>query len=332
MPDKSNAWVSRLARFRRANNRQAFYELFITIGPFIALWLSMQALLSVSVWLSLLLALPAACLLLRLFIVQHDCGHGSMFSTKKLNDRLGRCLGVFTLTPYDYWRRSHAGHHAGSGNLDRRGIGDVDTLTVVEYESIGVMGRLRYRIYRHPLVMFGLGPAYLFVFRHRLPVGEMRKGLNPWLSVVGTNVSILVVFSAVIYFVGLKNFLIVHVPVVLISASIGVWLFYIQHQYEDAHWENEPDWNREHAALHGSSYYDLPAPIMWVTGYIGIHHVHHLSSRIPFYHLAKVLKEFPELKDIQRLTFIQSLKSVRLTLWDEKTKRLVSFKDAMQPA
>ena len=180
--------------------------------------------------------------------------------------------------------------------------------------------------------MFGLGPAYLFIFRHRLPVGDMNNGLKPWLSVLGTNVSILAVFSTVIYFVGLKNFLIVHLPIVLICASIGVWLFYIQHQYEDAHWEKEPEWNREHAALHGSSYYDLPAPIMWITGYIGIHHVHHLSSRIPFYHLAKVLKEFPELKEIERLTFIQSLKSVRLTLWDEKTKRLISFKDAMQLA
>ena len=331
MSDKSNAWVSRLARFRRANNRRAFYEFAITLGPFIGLWLCMHALLNVSVWLALPLALPAACLLLRLFIVQHDCGHGSMFSSKKLNDRLGRCLGVLTLTPYDYWRRSHAGHHASSGNLDKRGIGDVDTLTIAEYEALGVAGKLRYRIYRHPLIMFGLGPAYLFIFRHRLPVGEMKKGLKPWLSVLGTNLSILFVFSTVIYFVGLKNFLIVHLPIVLICASIGVWLFYIQHQYEDANWEKEPEWNREHAALHGSSYYDLPAPIMWITGYIGIHHVHHLSSRIPFYHLAKVLKEFPELKDIQRLTFIQSLKSVRLTLWDEKTKRLISFKDAVQP-
>jgi len=291
----------------------------------------MQALLSINVWLAMPLAVPAACLLLRLFIIQHDCGHGSMFSSKKLNDQLGRCLGVVTLTPYDYWRRSHAGHHASSGNLDKRGIGDVDTLTVAEYERLGVWGKLRYRIYRHPLIMFGLGPAYLFIFRHRLPVGEMKNGLRPWLSVLGTNVSIFVVFSIVIYFVGLKNFLIVHIPIVIICASIGVWLFYIQHQYEDAHWEKEPEWNREHAALHGSSYYDLPSPIMWITGYIGIHHVHHLSSRIPFYHLAGVLKEFPELKDIERLTFFQSLKSVRLTLWDEQSKRLISFRDAMQP-
>lgn len=332
MPDKSSAWVSRLARFRRADNGRAVYELAITVVPFIGLWLCMYALSSVSFWLAMPLALPAACLLLRLFIIQHDCGHGSMFSSKKLNDRLGRCLGILTLTPYDYWRRSHAGHHACSGNLDKRGIGDIDTLTVAEYETMGTLGKLRYRVYRHPFVMFGLGPAYLFLFRHRLPVGEMKNGIKPWMSVVGTNLSILAMCSVVVYFTGLKAFLIIHVPVVLICASIGVWLFYIQHQYEDAHWEKEPEWNREHAALHGSSYYDLPAPIMWVTGYIGIHHVHHLSSRIPFYHLARVLKEFPELKDIQRLTFIQSLKSVRLTLWDEKSKRLISFKDAVHAA
>ncbi|MFK7853520.1 MAG: fatty acid desaturase [Granulosicoccus sp.] len=332
MPDKSSAWISRLARFRRANNRLASYELLVTVVPFVGLWICMQALLHVSVWFSLLLAVPTACLLLRVFIIQHDCGHGSMFSSNRVNNNIGRCLGILTLTPYDYWRRSHAGHHASSGNLDRRGIGDIDTLTVTEYGNLGLLGKLRYRMYRHPIVMFVLGPTYLFVFRHRLPVGEMNKGLKPWMSVIGTNLSILVVFSAVIYFVGLKNFLIVHIPVVMICASIGVWLFYIQHQYEDAHWEKEPEWSREHAALHGSSYYDLPSPIMWLTGYIGIHHVHHLSSRIPFYHLAKVLREFPELKEIQRLTFLQSLGAVRLTLWDENSKQLISFKDALQPA
>ena len=290
----------------------------------------MQASINISLLLTLLLSVPAACLLLRIFIIQHDCGHGSMFTSATFNNRLGRCLGVLTLTPYEYWRVSHAAHHASSGNLDKRGIGDVDTLTVAEYGALSLIGKLRYRIYRHPLIMFGLGPAYLFVFRHRLPVGQMNKGIKPWLSVAGNNLGILVVFSVVIYFVGLKDFLIVHVPIVLICASIGVWLFYIQHQYEDAHWEKEPDWSREYAALHGSSYYDLPAPIMWLTGYIGIHHVHHLSSRIPFYNLSRVLREFPELKDIQRLTFLQSLKSVRLTLWDENAKRLISFKDAGQ--
>jgi len=287
----------------------------------------MWALLQVSPVLTLLAAIPTAGLMVRLFMIQHDCGHSALFTSRRANDWVGRVAGVLTLTPYDYWRQAHAMHHAGSGNLDRRGFGDIDTLTIAEYLALGRLGRLRYRLYRHPLVMFGLGPAYLFILRHRLPFGAMKQGQMPWLSTLATNAAIAAVCGLLIYLVGLPAFLLIQLPVVIIGASIGVWLFYVQHQFERTHWERNPDWKHEIAALHGSSYYDLPRPLMWITGNIGIHHLHHLSSRIPFHRLPQVLKDHPELKQIGRLTIWQSLKCVRLTLWDEKAKLLISFRD-----
>ena len=291
------------------------------------LWFAMWALSQVSPVLTLLAAIPTAGMMVRLFMIQHDCGHSALFTSRMANDWVGRVAGVLTLTPYDYWRQAHALHHAGSGNLDRRGFGDIDTLTIGEYLALDRLGRLRYRLYRHPLVMFGLGPAYLFILRHRLPFGAMKQGQMPWLSTLATNLAIAAVCGLLIYLVGLPAFPLIQLPVVIVGASIGVWLFYVQHQFERTHWERNPNWKHETAALHGSSYYDLPRPLMWITGNIGIHHLHHLSSRIPFHRLPQVLKDHPELKQIGRLTFWQSLKCVRLTLWDEDGKRLISFRD-----
>jgi omega-6 fatty acid desaturase (delta-12 desaturase) len=287
----------------------------------------MWAVSQVSLVLTLLAAIPTAGLMVRLFMIQHDCGHSALFTSRKANDWVGRIAGVLTLTPYDYWRHSHALHHAGSGNLDRRGFGDIDTLTIGEYLALGRLGRLRYRLYRHPLVMFGLGPSYLFILRHRLPFGAMKQGRMPWLSTIATDLAIAAVCGLLIYLVGLAAFLSIQLPIVMIGASVGVWLFYVQHQFERTYWERNPDWSHKTAALHGSSYYDLPRPLMWITGNIGIHHLHHLSSRIPFHRLPQVLKDHPELKQIGRLTLWQSLKCVRLTLWDEDAKRLVSFRE-----
>ncbi len=230
----------------------------------------------------LLLAVPAAGFLVRLFMIQHDCGHGAFFRHRLANDWVGRVIGVLTLTPYDFWRRTHAMHHATSGNLDRRGMGDVKTLTVNEYLSLSRWGRLRYRLYRHPLVMFGLGPAYLFFLQQRLPIGLMRGGWRPWLSTMATNLAIFVVAAVTIWAVGFGPFLLVHLPIMLISASLGVWLFYVQHQFEDTFWAHDPAWNVHEAALHGSSHYDLPVILRWFTANIGVHHVHHLCSRIPY--------------------------------------------------
>lgn len=250
-----------------------------------------------------------------------------MFSSKRANDWVGRVLGVITLTPYEYWRRLHAAHHAHSGNLDRRGMGDIDTLTVDEYLSKGFFGRLLYRLYRHPAVMFGLGPAYLFLLRHRLPVGAMSDGRKPWISTLATNLGILAMSAVLIYFTSWTTFFVIHVPIVVLGASIGVWMFYVQHQFDETHWDRSDKWKHETGALHGSSYYDLPKPLMWLTGNIGIHHVHHLSSRIPFHKLPQVVKDNPELADIGRLTLMDSLRCVKLTLWDEKKRQLISFRD-----
>lgn len=295
------------------------------------LWYAVWALFQVGTlamnFAAVLLLLPAAVLMVRLFIVQHDCGHGAMFTSRKANDWVGRALGVITFTPYEYWRRLHAAHHAASGNLDRRGTGDIDTLTIDEYKQKSTNERLLYRLYRHPAVMFGLGPAYLFIFRHRVPIGSMHNGRIPWMSTLATNAGILLMSAVLIYAVGWKAFFIIHLPIIVIGASIGVWMFYVQHQFEETRWERNDNWSRADAALHGSSYYDLPAPLMWLTGNIGIHHVHHLSSKIPFYKLPQVLKENPELKNIGRLSFWESIQCVRLTLWDEKNKRLISFSD-----
>ena len=204
-----------------------------------------------------------------------------------MNDWVGRVIGVLTLTPYDFWRRAHALHHASSGNLDRRGIGDIDTLTVREYLALPRRRRLLYRLYRHPLVMFGIGPVYNFVFRQRLPMGFMRSGWQPWLSTMATNVAIAILRRGVMWLVGVGPFLLVHLPITLLAAAIGVWLFYVQHQFEDTFWERDEGWNFHEAALHGSSHYDLPRVLRWFTANIGVHHVHHLCSRIPYYRLPR---------------------------------------------
>lgn len=313
--------------YRQPRPLRSLLEIAVTIVPFALLWaLSAQAALT-GHWWGLIATVPAAGFLVRLFILQHDCGHGSLFAQRPLNDWIGRLIGVFTLTPYDYWRRTHAVHHASAGNLDRRGVGDIDTLTVAEYRARSAWQRLRYRLYRNPLVMFGLGPAWLFICQYRLPVGLMRAGARPWVSTLATNLAICLPVALMIWVIGLVPFLLVQLPITLMAATGGVWLFYVQHQFEDTHWSGDGDWNFQHAALHGSSHYDLPRPLRWLSGNIGIHHVHHLAARIPFYRLPEVLKDFPELKGVSRITFLQSLKCVKLVLWDESMLRLVSFRE-----
>lgn len=323
-------WASLLAGYREPSPRRSILELVITAGAFALTWIAMWATLGFGYWLTLLIAVPAAGFLVRLFMIQHDCGHGTLFRNRATNDWVGRVLGTLTLTPYDFWRRSHNIHHASSGNLQLRGIGDIDTLTVREYQSLSRLGRMRYRLYRHPLVMFGLGPAYLFLLRHRLPVGLMRKGWEPWMSTMLTNTVIAALAGIMIWLIGLGPFLLVHLPITIFAASIGVWLFYVQHQFEETHWSQASSWSVHEAALHGSSHYDLPNVLRWFTANIGIHHVHHLCSRIPFYRLPQVLRDHPQLAGIGRLTLLESLSCVRLVLWDEDQRRLISFGDLRQ--
>lgn len=324
---EAQSWTQILIRYREPSRVRSVVELLITLGALVLLWTLMWKALSVGYWLCLLLAIPTAGFLVRLFMIQHDCGHGAFFPYRLANDWLGRILGVLTFTPYDFWRRTHALHHAGSGNLERRGIGDISTLTVTEYLALSRWGRLGYRLYRHPAVMFGVGPAYLFILQFRLPLGLMRGGWMPWVSTMATNAAIAIVIAGMMWLVGIGPFLLVHLPVLLLGASIGVWLFYVQHQFEDTVWAHSPAWNLHEAALHGSSYYDLPGILRWFTANIGVHHVHHLSSKIPFYRLPSVLRDYPELSRIGRLTLVESFRCVRLVLWDESRKRLISFRE-----
>jgi omega-6 fatty acid desaturase (delta-12 desaturase) len=330
--EKARSWNAVLARYRDPSTLRSIFEIIVTVVPFVGLW-TLSALAAMNgQWLGILLTIPAAGFLVRLFILQHDCGHGTLFARRGVNDWTGRVIGVFTLTPYDYWRRTHAIHHATAGNLDKRGIGDVTTLTVGEYRALPWRGRARYRLYRHPLVMFGLGPAWLFVCQYRLPVGLMRAGAQPWASTIATNLGIAVPVAVMIWLIGLGPFLLVQVPITLMAATAGVWLFYVQHQFEETHWSGNGEWNFQHAALHGSSHYDLPLPLRWITGNIGIHHVHHLSAKVPFYRLPQVLRDYPDLRDIGRITLLESLRCVKLVLWDESAKRLVSFREARASA
>ncbi|SHF48832.1 omega-6 fatty acid desaturase (delta-12 desaturase) [Kaistia soli DSM 19436] len=315
-----------LARYRAPSLRRSLFELSITAVPLVLLWALMWSLLSVSYWLSLLLAVPAAAFLMRLFMLQHDCGHGALFANRAANDWVGRSIGVVTLTPYGFWRRTHAVHHAAVGNLDKRGIGDIETLTVAEYAALTPGARRRYRIYRHPLVIFGLVPAYLFLLHYRLPVGLMRAGKAPWISTMGTNAAIAALVLGLIWLVGLGPFVLIQGPVILIAASIAMWFFYVQHQFEDTRWVHATGWDFQEAALQGSSHYELPSALAWFTGNIGVHHVHHLSSRIPFYRLSEVMADHPELAGIGRLTFRESFRCANLALWDEEEQKLISFK------
>jgi len=318
-----------LSRYLEPSPVRGSLELAVTALPLVALWaLAWFAFHNGYWWCSLMLAVPAAGFMVRLFIIQHDCGHGAFFRNKVANDWVGRAIGVLTMTPYDLWRRSHAIHHSTSGNLDRRGVGDIDTLTVREYKALSPLGRLRYRVYRHPVVLFGVGPAYMFLLQHRLPVGFMSRGWTPWISTQATNAAIAAMAAILIWLIGAPAFFLVHLPIMVMAASLGVWLFYVQHQFDGAHWRQGEGWNMPEAALYGSSYYDLPWGLSWLTGNIGVHHVHHLCSRIPFYRLPRVLRDHPALGKIGRVTLWQSFGCVRLSLWDEDQQRLVSFREA----
>jgi omega-6 fatty acid desaturase (delta-12 desaturase) len=320
-------WVSVLAKYRDPNHLRSSFELAVSFIPFVALWAIAWWALSVSYWLGFGIALMNGAFLVRLFAIQHDCGHSAFFRNRHVSDWIGRGLGVLTLTPYDVWRRTHSMHHSASGNLEKRGMGDVHTLTVAEYQELSGTGRFLYRLYRSPFVLFVLGPGYLFFLQNRLPLGLMKSGWKYWTSAMGTNVAIAVILTLIIYFGGLMPFLLIFVPTTLVAASVGVWLFYVQHQFEETNWDHDEDWQLHHSALHGSSHYVLPAVMQWMTANIGVHHVHHLYSRIPFYRLTEVLRDNPVLDDAQRMTMLDSFKCVKLQLWDERERRLLSYRE-----
>lgn len=320
-------WARTAASYAEPDFWRSSLQLMVTVIPMAALWAAMVACVQDAYWLTLLLSVPTAALLMRLFMIQHDCGHRSYFKSLRLNDLLGHAIGVLTLTPHGYWRRAHNIHHASSGNLEKRGIGDIHTLTVAEYRALSPWRRLAYRIYRHPITLLGVGPLYVFVFKYRLPLDLLRRQRGALASVMATNLAIAGWIVGLGLWIGFVEMLMVQTPIIFLAGCAGVWLFYVQHQFEHGYWRQGDDWNFQRAALHGSSYYHLPKVLSWLTAHIGLHHIHHLSSRIPNYRLQECLDAVPELKQVSRLTLVSSLKCLRFSLWDEASEKMIGFRD-----
>lgn len=313
--------------YRETDAKRGIIQLITTLVPFAGLAAAMMASVAYEYyWLSALLTLPAAGFLIRLFIIQHDCGHGSFFRSRAANDLLGQAISLVTLTPYRNWRMVHAVHHATSGNLDRRGAGDINTLTVAEYRALSGLRRLAYRFYRNPAVHLLIGAPYQFILRQRVPFGGSFLTWGAWRSILSLNAAVAVLYGGGVFFFGLEPLLIVYLPIVVIASWIGGWMFFIQHQFENTYWRPGKDWDFHVAALQGSSYYVLPGFLNWFTGDIGLHHIHHLCGKIPNYRLQECLQASPELQRINRLTILDSLKSVRLALWDEDQNKMVGFR------
>lgn len=311
-----------------ADAKRSIFQLLTTATPFIASLALMAWASQEHYWLTLLLAFPTAGLLVRLFIIQHDCGHSSFFRSRAVNDFVGRALSLLTLTPYYSWKRDHAAHHASTGNLDRRGRGDVETLTVAEYQASSPLRKLAYRLFRNPLVMVLVGAPINFILLQRFPKGHELRNRQALSSIMSLNVALLVAFGLSTAVLGVLPVFGSYLPVIVIASWVGNWLFYVQHQYEGAHWERDGEWSFHEAAVVGSSYFKLPLVLQWFSGNIGLHHVHHLCSRVPNYRLQACLIAAPELDGITRIiTLRESLRCWRLTLWDERRRVLVGFRD-----
>jgi len=323
MSESSGTWREIVARYQTPSVRRAIWQLGSTLLLLVASVFLMYWSLRVSYWLTLLIALPAAGLWIRTFIIMHDCGHGSFLPSRTWNDVVGWVTGILTATPYAHWRREHAIHHATSGHLEQRGTGDITTLTVREYLAAPWRRRLKYRLYRNPLVLLGLGPTFLFV-KHRWPTPGM-AGRREKINVHLTNLALAGMLAALSLLVGFRQVMLIWVPVALLSGTTGVLLFYVQHQFEDAYWRDGRGWDYATAAVTGSSYFRLPRVLQWFTGNIGFHHVHHLSPKIPNYELERCHRENPTFQQVTTLTIRESIRTLRLKLWDEETGRMVGF-------
>lgn len=324
-PADPAAWKAIVAKYQRPDNRKATWQLVSTLAAYLGGWAGLFATAHVGWWLTLPLILLTGALLVRLFIIFHDCGHGSFFTSSTANDVVGFVTGVLTFTPYYHWRGEHAIHHGTTGNLERRGIGDVWTMTVQEYLEASRWKRFAYRLARNPFVLFVLAPLVLFVVLQRWT----RAGASPRerRSVWMTNVALLVMTVTMSAIFGIMPYVLLQLAVLLLAGSVGMWLFYLQHQFEDAYWERGDDWAYAAAALRGSSFFKLPRILQWFSGNIGFHHIHHLSSRIPNYNLQKCHESDPLFEDVRPMTLLGSLKSLGLRLWDESSKKLIGFRE-----
>jgi omega-6 fatty acid desaturase (delta-12 desaturase) len=314
-----------VAPYEKSNTSASVWQLVNTMLPFAILWVLAYLSLSVSFFLTLSLSVIAAGFLVRIFIIFHDCCHHSFFRNRTANKILGTITGILTIFPYSRWQHEHSVHHATSSNLDKRGTGDIWMLTVDEYLAASVWKRLSYRLYRNPLVMFGLGPIYVFMLQNRFnrKGARLKERLNTYL----TNASILVLAAIISWAIGWKPFLMVEGPIFFISGSTGIWLFYVQHTFEDSYFEEDADWEYVKAAVEGSSFYKLPKLLQWLTGNIGYHHVHHLSPRVPNYKLEEVHNKTAPLQNVPTITLLTSLTSLKFHLWDEQRKKFIGFKD-----
>jgi omega-6 fatty acid desaturase (delta-12 desaturase) len=323
-PSDTAVWKEIVAKYQKPSLWRALWQIVNTLGPYAFLWYLMYRSLAVSYWITLPLAILAGAFLVRVFIIFHDCGHGSYFKYRKANDIVGFIAGVLTFTPYYHWRWEHAIHHASAGHLDKRGTGDVWTMTVQEYLESSRSRRFAYRLARNPIVLFVIGPLYLFIVRQRFPSAEANRRERE--SVHWMNLAIFGMAAALSWIFGIKAYVLIQLTVMMVAGGAGVWMFYVQHQFEGVYWERGEDWDYTKAALQGSSFYKLPKVLQWFSGNIGFHHIHHLSPRIPNYNLERCHQADPLFQNVKPITLLSSLKSFTFRLWDEQRKKLVGYR------
>lgn len=321
--DKRPAWLQAVARYRRPHHGRSVAQIITTIVPYLALWVGMVLLSKISIWLALALTPIAAGFLIRAFIISHDCGHGGFFRSRRWNTIIGTITSLLVFTPYEQWRHEHAQHHATGGDLDNRGIGDIATMTVAEYAKASRWTRLRYRVHRSPWVLFTIGPMIQFLILQRFSRRKMTRREH-W-SIWQTNAMIVGMVAPLWLILGTKTYLLIQMPTMAIACAVGVWLFYVQHQFEGVYWARHDEWQFEKGAVDGSSFYKLPRLLQWITGSIGYHHIHHLSPNIPNYYLEKCYRENPMFQNVKHITLRSSLRSLRFRLWDEEAGQLVGY-------
>ena len=317
-------WVSIVGKYNKPDIRKSIWQIVNSVVPYLLLWVAMFLSLSISYWITLALSLLAAGFLVRIFIIFHDCGHGSFFRSRRTNRIVGTLLGSLAFTPYEYWTNDHAMHHRTVGNLDQRGSGDIWTVTTAEYEQMNRKKKFLYRLYRHPVILFLIGPFIFFVVFYRIPRKKMNKKERQGIHL--TNLIILLWCTSMILLMGWKAFLLIQLPVIYVATMAGAWLFYLQHQYEEVIWTRKEEWDYRQMAMEGSSYLKFPRILQWFSGNIGFHHVHHLGPRIPNYNLERCHKENSLFQQIEPIRFLESMKAMKFRLWDETEGKLISFR------